>query len=221
MSDADVSGSGDEITDGFSDLWPTTLLSRHLPGADAANAALRALVLQLEQQHTAAGNGTLTTSYLHQDFLQQEHPAVKWLLTCINKTAADYLRRVGIQQDLRWAVQAWANINRLGDYHNLHNHPRSYLSGTYYVSVPDSSPVQGSRDDLNTNAISFYDPRGHVNMNALAGDNEFDPEHRIQPEEGQLLLWPAYLMHFVHPNLIDRERISVSFNILVEQSNTD
>jgi len=213
------------MSEGFNNLWPTTLLDRHLPGAEAANVALAALIQQLEVQYREKSrkdenskSSSITTDYLDQDFFSHDHPAVQWLVSCVNKSASDYLRHAGVERDLSWSLQAWANINRAGDYHNIHNHPHSYLSGTYYVQVPDAASSAGSRDDLNPNAISFYDPRGQVNMNAIMGDGQVDPEHRLLPVAGQILLWPSFLMHFVHPNLCDEERISISFNVLMDSS---
>jgi len=213
------------MSDGFNNLWPTTLMDRHLPGAESANVALAALIQQLESQHQdktqqvgQSGSPSITTDYLSQDFFGHEHPAVQWLVSCVNKSASDYLRHAGVERDVSWNLQAWPNINRQGDYHNIHNHPHSYLSGTYYVQVPGAGSGTGSRDDLNPNAISFYDPRGQVNMNAIVGDGQVDPEHRLLPVAGQILLWPSFLMHFVHPNLGDEERISISFNVLMEST---
>jgi len=37
----------------------------------------------------------------------------------------------------------------------------------------------------------------------------------ITPREGDLMLWPAYLDHFVEPSNSDEERISISFDITV------
>jgi hypothetical protein len=37
-------------------------------------------------------------------------------------------------------------------------------------------------------------------MNAIRGDPYIDPEHTVEPQSGQILLWPAFLTHFVHPN---------------------
>jgi len=219
------------MSDGFKNLWPTTLLDRQLPGAESANVALAVLIRELEQQHrektqqaneenqsNLAKSSNITTDYLSQDFFSHQHPAVQWLVSCVNKSASDYLRHAGVEHDISWSLQAWANINRQGDYHNIHNHPHSYLSGTYYVKVPDIKSAAGSRDDLNPNAISFYDPRTQANMNAIPGDGQVDPEHRLLPVAGQILLWPSFLMHFVHPNLGEEERISISFNVLTDSS---
>lgn len=213
------------MTDGFVKLWPTTLLQRELPGANAANQALQELLLGLEKGHSSAaaassGQATdLTTDYLQQDLLGIEHPALQWLAACINKTVADYLRGTGVDVDASWQLQAWANINRLGDYHNLHNHPHSYLSGTYYVQVPaDSERQAGSRADLDSGAISFYDPRSQANMLAIKGDSQIDPEYRVLPKPGDILLWPSFLHHFVHPNLSAELRISISFNVIIKMT---
>jgi hypothetical protein len=54
----------------------------------------------------------------------------------INVSINDYKNNLGIGYEMDWHVQAWPNVNRFGDYHNLHNHPHSWLSGTYYVQVP-------------------------------------------------------------------------------------
>ncbi len=203
-------------------LWPTRLLQRVLPGAEPANAALESLILAEEESH----GGSLTTDYQAQDFFARSHPVVEWLKTCINKSVGDYLAAQAINYDVRWSVQGWANINRQGDYHNLHNHPHSYLSGTYYVAVPEQSDTgqheteqraTGQRSDLNPGAISFYDPRGQVNMNAIAGDGQIDPEYRLLPSPGMILLWPSFLMHSVHPNAAEAPRISISFNILLNR----
>ena len=55
-------------------------------------------------------------------------------------------------------------------------------------------------------------------MAAIKKDPNIDPEYTILPEPGLLLLWPAFINHFAHPNLSKETRISVSFNIVLEWS---
>jgi hypothetical protein len=52
-------------------------------------------------------------------------------------------------------------------------------------------------------------------MLAIRDDPQVDPEYRILPRPGEILLWPAFLHHLVHPNLSDDPRISISFNIVL------
>lgn len=194
----------------FRRLWPSLFMSMQLPGAEAANPVLAAFLLGEDERHA-----DLTGDYLAGNLLDVKHPAVGWLKQCFDRAIADYAAEAGITYELAWSVQAWANINQRGDYHNLHNHPHSWLSGTYYVAVPGRGAAT-HRTDLNPNAISFFDPRGQANMNAISGDGQFDPEFRIDPRPGQLLLWPSFLHHLVHPNLSDEARISVSFNVVLK-----
>jgi len=193
----------------FQRLWPTLFMAIQLPGHEAANPVLSALLLQANSQQAQ-----LTTNYLNQNLFELNHPAISWLQQCVMRAIADYAAEAGMETMPEVSVQAWANVNAKGDYHNLHNHPHSWLSGTYYLDVP-VQPSSTGRDDLNPGSISFFDPRGAANMTALRNDGQFDPEYRRLPEAGELFLWPAFLHHFVHPNMADTPRISISFNVVV------
>ena len=60
---------------------------------------------------------------------------------------------------MNWQIHAWTNINRKGDYKDAHNHPHSYLSGTFYLKVPSAQKNIDNRPDVIPNNIIFYDPR--------------------------------------------------------------
>lgn len=199
---------------GFVDLWPTTILRRSLPGHEVANAELLRLVMEMEE-----GRQDFTTDYRSGNLLTHDNPAVGWLRDCINKTAIDYLKRAGLDYAVNWSLQGWANVNRRGDYHDPHNHPHAYLSGTYYVAVPEAEQsLPDNRPDVRPGAISFYDPRGAANMTAIRGDRQIEAEFTHRPQAGDILLWPAFLLHFVHPNLSDENRVSISFNATLKWS---
>ena len=198
---------------GFLALWPTMLLQRSLPGHAAANQELARLIRTLDKERD-----DLTTDYLGGNILVTDNPAIAWLRDCINKTVIDYLRELGMDYAVNWTLQGWANINRKGDYHDLHNHPHAYLSGTYYVAMPERSDTQQNRKDVRPGCITFYDPRGAANMTAIKGDPQIEAEYTVTPKPGLLLLWPAFVNHFVHPNLSDEERISISYNVVLKWS---
>ena len=195
----------------FHNLWPTTIMSVILPGSDMANPVLSEFINELDDERS-----NLTTEYLDQEFLEIDHPVIKWLNDCFKRATIDYAKSSEINYEIDFSVQGWPNINKFGDYHNLHNHPHSWLSGTYYVSVPNDDPIIGSRNDINPNDISFFDPRPQANMTAIRKDKQVDPEFRHKPSSGELLMWPAFLHHLVHPNLCHEERISISFNVVLK-----
>lgn len=196
----------------FVSLWPTLLLRQSLPGHEAANRILGERVGAL-----ASTNTNLTTDYLDADFLSDPHPVVRWLKQCIRLSVDQYLRRQGVDYGPPFVLQAWANINGRGDYHALHNHPHSYLSGTYYVAVPPQDLPAGARNDLAPGCISFFDPRPQANMTAIRGDAQMEAEFQLLPNAGDLLIWPAWLHHMVHPNASDQPRVSISFNVVLHR----
>lgn len=194
----------------FSALWPTHLMKVALPGAEQANPVLADLLERMD-----AERAQMTTDYLSGDLFDHPHPALGWLKSCIERGVVDYARGTGVDYPLDFRIQAWPNVNRFGDYHDLHNHPHSWASGTYYVRVPRGEDAPPGREDRTPNAISFFDPRPQANMLAIRNDPQVDPEHRVQPEAGQMLVWPAFLHHMVHVNLSREARLSISFNIVL------
>ena len=199
--------------EGFVNLWPTTFVQRTLPGHEGPNREMLELIGEMERAHR-----NLTTDYRQPDLFNVDHPGVNWLRTHINETVVGYLRHLGMSYSIDWSIQGWPNVNRFGDYHDAHNHPRAYLSGTYYVKMPTAIEKLRTRTDVRPGCITFYDPRPGVNMTAIKGDPYVDPEYTVRPEPGMLMMWPAFINHFVHPNLSKQTRVSVSFNIILKWS---
>lgn len=208
-----MSERDDDPRDGFIPLWPTVLVQRRLAEHGEQAEALIKIVRAMERD-----NPNLTTEYTGADFFNREDPPIRWLKARIDETLIEYFKWAGMNYSIDWIVQGWPNINRFGDYHDTHNHPRSYLSGTYYLKIPKLQEKLQSRGDLRPGCITFYDPRGATNMNAIRDDPYVDPEHTVRPVPGLLMMWPAFVNHFVHPNLSKETRITISFNILLKWS---
>jgi uncharacterized protein (TIGR02466 family) len=105
-------------------------------------------------------------------------------------------------------LEGWINVNRAGNRNNLHCHPGSFLSATYYVKVP--AGMRGGE-------IVFRDPRGpSIAMYETpgialpwVGTGAGIP---FSPATGMLLLFPAWLEHHVESFEGEGERISIAFN---------
>ena len=96
----------------------------------------------------------------------------------------------------------WGNINPKGGMNFTHVHPSGWLSGVYYIQLPEG-----------TNQITFEDPRPARMMDFQRSCLVNDEYFSHNPKVGELLLFPSWLPHFVLPNTSDENRISISFNI--------
>ena len=99
---------------------------------------------------------------------------------------------------------AWANVSRAGDYNKVHNHPGAMWSGVFYVAMGNRDP-----EPAGSGCLEFVDPRSG-NQQAL--------KIVIDPKPGQILIFPAWLYHYVNPFRGAGERISVAFNATVDVS---
>lgn len=99
----------------------------------------------------------------------------------------------------------WTNIMGYGAHHTLHLHPYSVLSGVYYVDAPKGSC-----------AIKFEDPRMNSLMSAPPRKPQApqtqQPFVSIPPKAGEFIIFESWMRHEVPPHLIEKPRISVSFN---------
>lgn len=192
----------------FTDLWPTLLLRRRLPGHKEHYGTLMKVVSDMEREHDQ-----LTARFQTVDIFGLDNPGVAWLRKGIDETVQAYFDMVDMRYRIEWSVSGWSNTNRFGDYHAPHNHAWSYLSGTYYLKMPEDMETPTARPRARPASISFYDPRAAANMLAVAGEPLGRYECAMRPEQGQMMMWDSSIIHSVHPNLSQDTRVTISFNI--------
>lgn len=107
----------------------------------------------------------------------------------------------------------WANLNPTHAHNRSHIHPDTLWSGVYYVQAPtDCGRISFSDPRIQSRVLSArYDPQQQQPLHTW-------PEIYYDAMAGRLILFPAWLVHEVEPNLsalegIDGYRISVSFNL--------
>ena len=105
-----------------------------------------------------------------------------------------------------YITQSWLNKAEKDQYHPLHNHPNSVLSGVLFLSGGGKLPP-----------IRFhrFNPLFPLELN-FTELNDFNATCRwFEPVYGQLILFPSSLLHDVTPNKTDSPRITLSFNTFV------
>ena len=186
----------------FNQFFPTCVWVHQVDDAEGLNRHLRSEVAKLREQKPPAPDndaGWQSAADLHTR--EAFAPLVRYLLAA-SRGVIEFLSYNYERFDI---TNCWANINQRDQYLRDHMHPNNYLSGVYYVSVPE-----------NSGRIVFRDPRAQamVFVPAVKERNPFNAdEHGLVPEEGDLILFHSWLQHMVEPNRTDRERISIAFNV--------
>jgi uncharacterized protein (TIGR02466 family) len=120
-----------------------------------------------------------------------------------------YLKNIGYDSSgLDFNTQIFASEMFEGDYHPRHSHPNSFLSGVFYLDVPDGS-----------SPLLFYDPRpfrDFVELPRISHDISLSWDRVFyQPENGLLLIWESWLSHEVIKNTNKNSgRITLVFNLI-------
>ena len=184
------------------EIFPTPLWVVDLKAAEATalNARLKAEIERIISPRPVvpAGSNWQTPQDLH------TRPAFADFTKLIEMAARGVARFLQVDQYPMMVTGCWGNINPPGAYHPTHHHPNNYLSGVYYVAVPQ----KGSR-------IVFQDPRPSVIMPKPRQYTRLTANGAdAQSKEGRLLIFPAWLKHSVPSNEGQSERISISFNLM-------
>ena len=193
-------------------LWTTPVLRRVPPGAVDVNKELKQLVL--DRAAAGAGDHKSNVGGWHsgEDLLTWGGDAIAKLQSWIVQAFQDVTMTMtgGTQFDGRLELNAWANLNRKGDYNALHTHPACVWSGVYYVEIGTPAPPERPR----SGALEFMDPRSGAEMTAVPGAG-FGASKLIRPSNGELVMFPSWLNHWVHPYWGEGERISIAFNVRI------
>lgn len=111
---------------------------------------------------------------------------------------------------LGWSIkEMWVNLLETGGRQAMHNHANSFISGVLYLTPthPDSRTV--FMKSPGGTEFSFKNDHAGVTTGPYNAEKWISP----QPEPGDLVLFPSYLMHAVPPNAGER-RITLAFNAI-------
>ncbi len=149
----------------------------------------------------APGQNWQTTQDLHED------EAFAQVYPFVDEAIQAALKAFGIDDPEYIITGCWANVSPRDRDHRPHTHPNNLISGVYYVQT------LGEGDE-----IVFHDPRpqAHVIQPILTRPvAERQSAIGVEVKPGRMLLFPSWLRHSVRANRTDRERISVSFNVML------
>jgi hypothetical protein len=103
-----------------------------------------------------------------------------------------------------WTLRTWGVLLGAGGHQMPHLHPLAWLSGVYYVRLPDDMQAAGPQAGW----LEFGLPPERLVVKSPA-----EPR-AVEPREGRLVLFPSYFYHRTQPFESDRSRISIAFDVM-------
>ena len=192
--------------------WTTPILRRSCKGFERVNQQLIEQIKNKMQSDPGTQKSNFGGWHSDEDLLTWGGPAIAQLQQWIINAFQDLTKAIsgGQQYQGKLELNAWANVNRKGDYNALHTHPAYVWSGVYYVEA--GTPVEGQH--ASAGALEFLDPRPGVEMMVIPG-TIFGKSRTERPVTGDIVMFPSWVRHLVHPYADEGDRISIAFNIRV------
>jgi uncharacterized protein (TIGR02466 family) len=142
---------------------------------------------------------------------EMERPSIAGLFQQLHEAVARYVMRLGGGTDpLRWRntgrfsfAGAWSVRLSSGGYHTDHVHQRGWISSAFYVSVPPVMKPQAA-----------YAGWLRLGRPGIRTEPALEPDYRVKPEPGKLVLFPSYMWHGVEPFESDENRLTVAFDVV-------
>lgn len=141
------------------------------------------------------------------------------LFTKIADSVRNYTELLGLNNDkLAFYFQrSWATVSREGQRIFEHTHQQSHLSFAYYLRKPvDSGGIYFSvAEHPNEFAAGLFTlSKEEMNVIKTPGDRTLNRIY-VEPEEGEMLIFPSKTLHSTAPNMTKDPRISISADVVV------
>lgn len=195
-------------------LFPTLLVQRSLEGAAAINARLSARFLREAEADMGGPQPFTNVGGWHSPKSLQDDPDpdVQAVMDLVSQTLTQLTMRTGDltpENKVTCDMAAWTNVNSEGHYNELHIHRACTWAAVYYVSVPDHCEPEPGKG-----ALELLDPRPSPVLVPTPG-TIFRGRRYLLPGPGQLIVFPSWLFHMVHPFSGPGTRVSIACNVSV------
>ena len=144
------------------------------------------------------------------DDLDLTDPELLELVNCIQSQMNMLHFNLGLSKNCRSEIfQGWANLDNNWSIRVPHSHPEATFACVYYVT---GNPDSGNLEFINPNLAQSRTilPEYVGTFNEFTG-NTF----KIRPIPGKLIIFPAWLYHYVNSGTGNTDRISIAFNIKI------
>jgi len=130
----------------------------------------------------------------------------------VNQYDDDFMNQ--LVPDIR---ESWTHITNNNGYHDAHTHLNTSWGGIYYLNAGECGEVEDEDGILRMNGTNrFYSPIQYFCLDPSMQYLRHDAAD-ISPENGVLVIFPAYLLHSATPYIGKKDRVVISFNSVINQ----
>lgn len=106
---------------------------------------------------------------------------------------------------------SWLNYNPTGSMNEFHNHPECDIAAVLWIDTNEDS---GNLEFYNNETYSQR--MWHMNLRDSVAEKYFcTPAFNLKPSAGELVLFPANVLHKVNINNSSTSRISLAYNLKI------
>ena len=179
------------------------------PEYEPLNRALMSVLTPMMERllPESGGRSRQTDTNLH------ELPEFEGLNRILLEAGKEIVEFLNLKDNPMFVSGCWANFGQPNTSHHEHSHPNNFLSAVYYLRTPKGG-----------NSISFSDPRSqaHILAPPVKQPHSNNASHvTVEVAEGRLIVFPAWLRHYVDVNNSKETRISVAINLMFQDYGSD
>lgn len=135
-----------------------------------------------------------------------EHDSLLIKNTFVKEANIYFKEATGRNPNLKM-VTSWSSITNKYEFVTPHAHPIHTVVGVYYIKTSENCGDLLLHDARGTTDFEvFYEKDKNGNMLS------YRSVYRHTPKAGELILFPASIIHSVEPNMSDEQRISIGLN---------
>lgn len=188
-------------------IYSTPIWQAEYPDFEENKTQFIQAIRDLKEKYPEGENKSNIFGYHSLDQIHNEeeriHPLLHYIGEMVMKAAED-LGFISVDVAL---TSVWFTINDSRQCMNSEHVHTDTFSGVFYLAVPEGSGklvIQNPGINRLWQGLSLVEKK-----------NEFTGEKiAIVPVEGNIIMFPSYLPHWVEPNNHDEERIAISFNAI-------
>lgn len=201
-----------EVSKTILPIFATPISNYRWPTSDDLNRALLEAIIQREETTSGIDRSNVGGWHSELDFFEWDLDCVRELRARIHAHVTDLIRTFAREpQDPAngiFQLEGWANILRYGQYNSLHSHPNASWSGVYYVN---GNPEPEEKHQF-SGKLELVDPRPGAGLSYSERTNLYG-RFLVNPAPGQMVIFPGWVQHQVHPYFGQGERVTVAFNV--------